>query len=206
LLAFWREGRMLNTIHSFETAILSKDQAVAIAEYFLNHKTPDHQDHQFFLQWIIRAGIMESLQLSFNDGTLLYNPDYRFTYKQLQQEWWCDFARENTLAINAANLGARIKTEITNQVIGHWIMGMGIKLKRRKLPAKLNHHKRRNGCYSINIHNMAFFLATVKRRHDNKCTKYYSLLQQLQQTNTTKQINQLSLSSICATHNHKYSI
>lgn len=205
LLVFWREGRILNTIHAFETAMLSKDQAIAIAEYLLSHKAPDHQDHQFFLQWIIRAGIMESLQLSFSNGILLYNPDYKFTYNQLQQEWWCNFARENPLAINAANLGARIKTEITNQVIGHWIMGMGIKLKRGKIPAKFKHQKRRSGRYSINIHNMTLFIEVIKRRHNNKCTKYYSLLQQLQQTNTMKQICNFSLSSICATHGKKYS-
>jgi hypothetical protein len=179
LFAFWREGRILNTIHAFETATLSKEHAIAIAEYFMEKKTPDNQDHGFFLQWVIRAGIAKSLQLSYDDGVLLYNPNFRFTYNDLLNESWCDFARENHLAINAANLGARIKTEITKQVLGHWIMGIGIKLKRKRLPVRLDkEHRRRNGCYAIDINAMSYFLAVIKRRYDNKINKYHSLIEQ----------------------------
>jgi hypothetical protein len=199
LFVFWAEGRIMRNIHAFETATLSKEQAIAIAEYFLREKAPDDQVHEFFLQWIIWAGIMESFQLSYSNGILKFNPDLNIVYNNLRNEWWHIFARENVLAVNAANLGARINTELTNKIVGNWVMAIGVKVKRKRA------RRTNENNYFINIDDMSLFLDVIKRRHDNQRTKYHSLLQQLTPEKHTEVIQDLSLSSICDKHNKKYS-
>jgi hypothetical protein len=175
----WNEGRLMSIIRGFEEAMLSKQQATAVAKCYLDERSSDDKKHGFYIRWLIRNGIAKSLGLSINDkGILEHDPDFRFSYKSLQNEWWYRFAIENRDAVNAAKLGCRISGNVLrDKELGMWVRAMGIQLRRYNkengtdidsiyikgkkagsVPRKRESH------FGIDISAMSFFLDAIQRR------------------------------------------
>jgi hypothetical protein len=176
----WNEGRLMSIIRGFEEAMLSKQQATAIAKCYLDERSSDDKKHGFYIRWLIRNGIAKSLGLSINDkGILEHDPEFRFSYKSLQNEWWYRFAIENRDAVNAAKLGCRISGNVLrDKELGMWIRAMGIQLKRyyRENGTDLDFtyikekksgsvpSRKRESHFGIDISAMSFFLDAIQRR------------------------------------------
>jgi hypothetical protein len=176
----WNEGRLMSIIRGFEEAMLSKQQATAVAKCYLDERSSDDKKHGFYIRWLIRNGIAKSLGLSINDkGILEHDPDFRFSYKSLQNEWWYRFAIENRDAVNAAKLGCRISGNVLrDKELGMWIRAMGIQLKRyyRENGTDLDFtyikekksgsvpSRKRESHFGIDISAMSFFLDAIQRR------------------------------------------
>jgi len=176
----WNEGRLMSIIRGFEEAMLSKQQATAIAKCYLDERSSDDKKHGFYIRWLIRNGIAKSLGLSINDkGILEHDPEFRFSYKSLQNEWWYRFAIENRDAVNAAKLGCRISGNVLrDKELGMWIRAMGVQLKRyrkdivtdldsiyikEKKSASVTKRKVESH-FGIDISAMSFFLDAIQRR------------------------------------------
>jgi hypothetical protein len=176
----WNEGRFMSIIRGFEEAMLSKQQATAIAKCYLDERSSDDKKHGFYIRWLIRNGIAKSLGLSINDkGILEHDPDFRFSYKSLQNEWWYRFAIENKDAVNAAKLGCRISGNVLrDKELGMWVRAMGVQLKRYNKenvtdPTIEYIKERKSGSvtkrkfesiFGIDISAMSFFLDVIQRR------------------------------------------
>jgi hypothetical protein len=176
----WNEGRLMSIIRGFEEAMLSKQQATAIAKCYLDERSSDDKKHGFYIRWLIRNGIAKSLGLSINDkGILEHDPEFRFSYKSLQNEWWYRFAIENRDAVNAAKLGCRISGNVLrDKELGMWIRAMGVQLKRYNKenvtdPTIEYIKERKSGSvtkrkfesiFGIDISAMSFFLDVIQRR------------------------------------------
>jgi hypothetical protein len=176
----WNEGRLMSIIRGFEEAMLSKQQATAVAKCYLDERSSDDKKHGFYIRWLIRNGIAKSLGLSINDkGILEHDPDFRFSYKSLQNEWWYRFAIENKDAVNAAKLGCRISGNVLrDKELGMWIRAMGVQLKRyrKDIVTDLDSiyikgkkagsvtKRKVESHFGIDISAMSFFLDAIQRR------------------------------------------
>ncbi len=183
----WNEGRLMSIIRGFEEAMLSKQQATAIAKCYLDERSSDDKKHGFYIRWLIRNGIAKSLGLSINDkGILEHDPEFRFSYKSLQNEWWYRFAIENKDAVNAAKLGCRISGNVLrDKELGMWIRAMGVQLTRynKENGTDLNSEyikekksgsvpsRKRESIFGIDISAMTFFLDVIQRRWVGGCTE-----------------------------------
>lgn len=183
IFKFWNNGRVLKKIHAFEIGMLNLDQAVQIALYYMRKVGSDDARQDFLIKWIVRNGIMQSLKLIYEDGNLLHPSNFTFTYKKILSDKWCLFAKKNTFAINAADLGAKIYDKIDNLVIGYWVAAMGIKTKRIKCQEK-NYLK-------VDFDKMKWFLDVIKNRKNNNISIYTDILTKKYNLHTTHNIKTL---------------
>jgi hypothetical protein len=195
LFHFWNEGRVMSIIRGFEEAMLSKQQATAVAKCYLEERSSHDNKHGFYIRWLIRNGIAQTLGLSLNkDGVLEHDPEFKFSYKSLKNEWWYKFAIENKDAVNAAKLGHRINGKVLqDKELGRWIRAMGIQLKRyrKDVVTELNHEntkykesgsvtKRKvESHFGIDTSAMTFFLDVIQRRWQSGRTEYVAFANRL---------------------------
>jgi hypothetical protein len=71
---FWNQGRIASAIRGFEEGVLLPKCAYVVAKYLRRDKSQHADTQNFLIRWLIRNGIIDSLQLSLDDeGNFLYN-------------------------------------------------------------------------------------------------------------------------------------
>ncbi|MEN8221420.1 MAG: hypothetical protein ABFS56_34795, partial [Pseudomonadota bacterium] len=129
---------------------------------------------------LIRDGILTFLHIRLNDGVWEYDTDSQFKIKDLRETQWYHWACENKDAINAADLGAKIKGDApSDRALACWIRKMGIKLSSRQIDAhkldgdttqencgkKATEKRRQIRVYQVNIAAMTPLTETLTRRY-----------------------------------------
>ncbi|MEN8220541.1 MAG: plasmid replication protein, CyRepA1 family [Pseudomonadota bacterium] len=134
---FWNQGMAQKVINALGEAVLSAKNALAVTEYLLKNKPQNNESQGFRTRWIIRTGLLESLRIRFEDGAVVCDPDFTFTYDDLKRSYWYKWACEHKDAVNGSKLGARIKGDApTDKALECWIRAMGIKLSSKRVDAK----------------------------------------------------------------------
>ncbi|MEN8215010.1 MAG: hypothetical protein ABFS56_01245 [Pseudomonadota bacterium] len=134
----WGQGKARKVINALGQAILKPVQAIAIARHYLETQPENSTAHGFWIQWLIRAGILKTLGVKFIDGEVVCSSTQWLSYEDLKATWWWRWALEHRDAINSAGLGARIKQgELSDKAIvsciNTWIRGLGISLSSKTI-------------------------------------------------------------------------
>ncbi|MEN8220536.1 MAG: plasmid replication protein, CyRepA1 family [Pseudomonadota bacterium] len=153
----WGQGKVQKTLNALGQAVLKPMHAIAVARHYLETQPQNSTAQGFWIQWFIRAGILETLGVKFIDGTFVCSSTQWLSFEDLKATWWWQWALEYRDAINGAGLGARIrKGELPDKAIisciNGWIRSIGLSLSSKTID--LNWCQKNDGfvtCLAVNI-------------------------------------------------------